>query len=90
MTKSSNTNIPFDTPIDMLTSNKTLNLDKPINNSNEAENQQIISNETPNVNTLTDNLCETESQLMTSNETVNESNKNTKTTYKPQPDKSKI
>ena len=57
MTKSSNTNIPFDTPIDMLTSNKTSNLDKPINNLNEAENQQI-SNETPNVNTLTDNLCE--------------------------------
>ena len=50
VTESSNTNISFDTPIDRLTPNETSNLDKPINNSNEAENQQIISNETSNVN----------------------------------------
>ena len=54
MTESSNTNIPFDTPIDRLTSNETSKLDKPVNNSNKAENQQITSNETPNVNTPTD------------------------------------
>ena len=54
MTESSNTNIPFDTPIDRLISNETSKLDKPVNNSNKAENQQITSNETPNVNTPTD------------------------------------
>ena len=64
--------------IDRLTSNETSNLDKPINNSNEAE-IQITLNQTPNVNTSTENLHETESQLMKSNETVNESNKNNKT-----------
>ena len=84
VTKSSSTNIPFDTPIDRLTSNETSNLDKPKNNSNEAENQQIISNETLNVNTQTDNPHETESQLVTYNEKVNESNKNNKTFYKTQ------
>ena len=57
---------------------------------NETENQQIISNETSNVNTLTDNSRETESQLVTSNETVNDSNKNTKTFCKTQPDNNKI
>ena len=72
VTKSSNTNISFDTPIDRLTPNETSNLDKSINNSNEAENQQIISNETPNVNTPTDNSRETESHLVTCNETVND------------------
>ena len=76
VTKPSNANTPFDIPIDRLTSNETSSLDKPINNSNEAENQQI-SNETPNVNTLTDNSQETESQFVTSIETVNESNKKT-------------
>ena len=64
--------------IDRLTSNETSNLDKPINNSNEAE-IQITLNQTPNVNTSTENLHETASQLMKSNETVNESNKNNKT-----------
>ena len=64
--------------IDRLTSDETSNLDKPINNSNEAE-IQITLNQTPNVNTSTENLHETESQLMKSNETVNESNKNNKT-----------
>ena len=64
--------------IDRLTSNEKSNLDKPINNSNEAE-IQITLNQTPNVNTSTENLHETESQLMKSNETVNESNKNNKT-----------
>ena len=64
--------------IDRLISNETSNLDKPINNSNEAE-IQITLNQTPNVNTSTENLHETESQLMKSNETVNESNKNNKT-----------
>ena len=49
--------------IDRLTSNETSNLDKPINNSNEAE-IQITLNQTPNVNTSTENLHETESQLM--------------------------
>ena len=89
VTKSSNTNIPFDIPIDRLTSNETLSLDKPINNSNEAENQQI-SHETPNANTPTDNSQETESQFVTSIETVNESNKNTTTFYKTQPDNNEI
>ena len=76
VTKSSNTNTPFDTPIDRLTSNERSTLEKPINNSNEAENEQI-SNETPNVNTLIDNSRKTKCQLVTSIETVNESNKNT-------------
>ena len=73
-----------------MTSNETSNFDKPVNDLNETENQQIISNETSNVNTLTDNSRETESQLVISNETVNDSNKNTKTFYKTQPDNSKI
>ena len=77
VTKSSNTNMPFDTPIDRLTSNKISNLVKPTNNSNEAENQQMVPNETP-----TDSSRETESQLVTFNEAVNESNKNTKMFYK--------
>ena len=77
VTKSSNTNIPFDTPIDRLTSNKISNLVKPTNSSNEAENQQMASNETP-----TDSSRETESQLVTFNKVVNESNKNTKKFYK--------
>ena len=77
VTKSSNTNMPFDTPIDRLTSNKISNLVKPTNNSNEAENQQMVPNETP-----IDSSRETESQLVTFNEAVNESNKNTKMFYK--------
>ena len=82
VTESSNTNIPFDTTINRLTSSETSNLNKPINNLNEAQNQQIISNETPNVNTPTDNSCETESQLVQSNETVNESNNSNQITAK--------
>ena len=77
VTNSSNTNMAFDTPIDRLTSNKISNLVKPTNNSNEAENQQMVPNETP-----TDSSRETESQLVTFNEAVNESNKNTKMFYK--------
>ena len=38
VTKSSNANIPFDTPINRLASNETSNLGKPVNNSNETEN----------------------------------------------------
>ena len=61
-----NTSIPFDTPINRLTSNETSNLVKPINNLIEAENQQIKSCKTPNINTPTNNLPETENQLLTS------------------------
>ena len=56
VTKSSNTNVPFDTPVNRLTSNETPSLDKPINNSNGEE--KIIS--------PTNNPRETESQLVTS------------------------
>ena len=83
--------MPFETPIGRLTSNETSNLDKPINNLNEAKNQQIISNETPTVDTATDNSHEPESQLVTSNETVNKASiKNTTTFYKTQPHNSAI